>query len=52
MATAQSQEPNWHIPIKKRDSLGNKENKPLLLFSQVVIGVDGVSVCKRSVVYS
>jgi protein disulfide-isomerase len=47
-----SQELNWHTDVKEAISLGSKENKPLLLFSQVVIGVDGVSVCKRSVVYS
>jgi protein disulfide-isomerase len=52
MGTAQSQELNWYTDVKEAISLGNKEDKPLLLFSQEVIGVAGVSVCKRSAIYT
>jgi hypothetical protein len=47
MGTAQSQELNWYTDVKEAISLGNKEDKPLLLFSQEVIGVAGVSVAKE-----
>jgi hypothetical protein len=46
MGTAQSQELNWYTDVKEAISLGNKEDKPLLLFSQEVIGVAGVSVAR------
>jgi protein disulfide-isomerase len=32
MGTAQSQELNWYTDVKEAISLGNKEDKPLLLF--------------------
>jgi hypothetical protein len=36
MGTAQSQELNWYTDVKEAISLGNKEDKPLLLFSQEI----------------
>jgi hypothetical protein len=52
MQAVQSQELKWHTNVKEAIAIGNKEHKPLMMFLRVVIGVDGASDYKRSVIDS
>ena len=47
MSMQAQEELTWHTDMSKATDISIKENKPMFLFLQVLIGVDGVFVCKK-----